>query len=88
MTSRELIIVSFLLVSIVFLYSVLLTISNNIDVQYVRFDKILAKTMSLKQNNLIIEDEVLENESLTLIASKAASMGFVPQNSNSLIYLP
>jgi len=86
MTWREQFVIALILIIFAILYGFYSQALQQLDTQDNSYFLLLGKIQRLQNENLIIRDEVLQNKSLTQIASKAASEGFVPIK--SYVYLP
>lgn len=62
--------------------------ANSISTTGIELNKIQEEIADLKKNNAALSEQVLDQSSLTFIASKAASMGFGPSVSTLTISSP
>jgi hypothetical protein len=85
---RYILIVSFVCVIIVGLLLVEITLSNQIATTGDQLLTIENKTDDLKNQNLIIQQQVLQASSLTTINQKATAMGFVQDTTPVYITTP
>ncbi len=84
MKKPALIITSLIFVILV-LSIVRISVSNRISTSGIDIANIEDKVSSFKKENLILQEKVLALGSYTEIASKAATLGFVPSKANLVI---
>ena len=81
--------VRLLIILIIALYSTLellkITIQNELDPMSTEYAQVESQIYAISQSNVIMYQTLLTEESLTIIATEAAQMGFIP--TTDYIYL-
>lgn len=74
-----------LILSSVFMHLLYITVVNNLVPLNEKYIKVEKELDNLTQENIQLQDEILQNESLTTLSQKAKDRGFIPGN---YLFLP